>query len=1115
MYEGIRFTAGGIPSRIFRLPLIIAVLRASLVACGLLSFVSTPPTALGDVVFPADPAVLNAKRDFGAVGDGVANDTTALQSSLDASCGTGGSTRILFIPNGVYLVTNTLVVKSGVGPWIYGESRDGVVIRMTDNITNLVTNCTAVIRTHPSDTQESSADFFMRNIRHLTIDVGQNPAVDGIRWYGNNTSPLKDIHVIGNGKVGINAGFLGQNGPNLIQDILVEGFETGIASSWSWGGTISRATIRNCRKYGVYVTANSVGIEDLVVENTPCAVFNDYPNDWTWWGGVIALINGQFSGGSATQPAITNRSVLYVRNVVASGFKQALASTTPGGSLAGSTIAEYSSHGPTKLYNESPDQSFKLPIKPEPEVPWEMNLAKWVCANTNGATYGDNTDDTAALQNTINAAAAAGATTVYLRGIGGGDPNWYTLNGEVRVHGSVRHIIGLGFGRIIAGPNGRFVVDDNSAPVVKFQHLQAFGGNPPAVENRSSTNTLVVESCDLKVVGLGQGDIFVTDCSCRAELRSAGQSLWARQLNPEGDDDYGLVRNQGGKLWALGVKNEGRGVRFLNDNGGQTEVFGMLLYGPGIAADDARPIFDTDNSPFCAMGVREISFGDTYPVKVREVRNGAIRTTVGGGWIGWPLYSGWTPAQTNGPVAVALPRLTPSGVNFLNSISISAQTTTPAAELRYTTNGSEPTIASPLWPSPLDVTNTTTVRVKGFLGTLQPSATCTGLFTALTLRNAEPVWVPTNGLSYSYYELSGTPSSLPNFASLTPRTTGTVTAIDLTPRLRTNNIALRFAGFLTVPTDGIYTFYLSSDDGSRLWIGTTLVVDNDGSHAAQEKSTQIALKAGQHPFVVTYFNGSGDSSLTVNYAGPGISKQAIPSSAFVVKESAPVRKGRQAGLDYQYFEGNWSVLPDFNALTPLKAGVIPGVSLAPRSRNDYFGFRFFGWVDLPSSGIWRFYTSSDDGSKLWLDGVELVNNDGSHGSQERSGSMACVAGYHSLLVHFFEGNGSEILAVSYEGPGVTKRALPASALWRTPPGVVDFGIENSRLSLTYVRPLIGPGSQYQCSVETSADIANWASEPANLSRLLNLTPYELVTFARLPYIQPGGSGYLRLRITTQ
>lgn len=133
----------------------------------------------------------------------------------------------------------------------------GYRIRLADSITD--TNCTAVLRTHPHEKGTTSADWFMRNFRNLTIDAGNNPGIDGIRWYGNNTSQLKNIRVIGRGKIGINSGFLDQSGPNLIQDVVIEGFETGILSQWNWGETLSRVTIRNCRSNGVVVSANAVG----------------------------------------------------------------------------------------------------------------------------------------------------------------------------------------------------------------------------------------------------------------------------------------------------------------------------------------------------------------------------------------------------------------------------------------------------------------------------------------------------------------------------------------------------------------------------------------------------------------------------------------------------------------------------------------------------------------------------------------------------------------------------------------------------------------------------------------------------------------------------------------
>ena len=55
---------------------------------------------------------------------------------------------VLFIPNGTYLIRDTLVVKSAVGPWVYGESREGVVIRLVDDVG---TNVHSALRTHPRE----------------------------------------------------------------------------------------------------------------------------------------------------------------------------------------------------------------------------------------------------------------------------------------------------------------------------------------------------------------------------------------------------------------------------------------------------------------------------------------------------------------------------------------------------------------------------------------------------------------------------------------------------------------------------------------------------------------------------------------------------------------------------------------------------------------------------------------------------------------------------------------------------------------------------------------------------------------------------------------------------
>ncbi len=601
--------------------------------------------------FPKDPSVLDAKRDFGAKGDGLADDTDALQRAIEASCGTDpkvrGKTSALFVPNGTYRVTKSLVVKSPLGPWLYGESRDGVIIRLDDGVPfEGDQRVTCVMRTHPNDSGPTSADWFMRNLRHLTIDVGNNPDVDGIRYYATNTGCLQDVKIMGRGKIGLNAGFLDQSGPNLAQDIEIDGFETGILSQWIWGQTLSRIKIRNCRKVGLEVSANVVAVEDLLVENTPMAIENKVPNGWFHWGGMIALVGGRFHGGDPASPAIHNSFGLYARDVTSTGFRQVLESLTERGQIQGDRIEEYISFPGQRLYDNSPERSLNLLIEREPIVPWEQDPSKWLCADDYGVNSTDDQDDSDSIQRALDAAAQLGKTVVYFRGCGGAEPNWIKLSKPLRIPKPVRMVMGLGWARLLGENDGGFVVDDNSAPYVKFQNIDSFGGPPIQLANRSRTNTLIAESCGVRVLGQGKGDIFVTDCSTHIDLQQPEQRCWARQLNPEGNSDTGLVKNNGGSLWCLGVKHEGRGVRFSTRDGGKTEILGLFNYAGYEDEKDARPLFDVSDGSFSVAALREIAFDShTALNKVRERRADQVRildkhAPNAGGWIGWTLFSG-------------------------------------------------------------------------------------------------------------------------------------------------------------------------------------------------------------------------------------------------------------------------------------------------------------------------------------------------------------------------------------------------------------------------------------------------------------------------------------------
>ncbi len=134
-------------------------------------------------------------------------------------------------------------------------------------------------------------------------------------------------------------------------------------------------------------------------------------------------------------------------------------------------------------------------------------------------------------------------------------------------------------------------------------------------------------------------------------------------------------------------------------------------------------------------------------------------------------------------------------------------------------------------------------------------------------------------------------------------------------------------------------------------------------------------------------------------------------------------------LNYEYFEGKWDSLPDFALLNPLRKGVVNGFRLADiKPREDYYGIRFTGFIEIPSDGIYSFSTLSDDGSRLSIGGVRIVDNDGIHGPFTVRDKANLKKGRHALTLDFFEGNYGEILRVEIEGPDLPRQPLPVSML---------------------------------------------------------------------------------------
>ncbi len=164
------------------------------------------------------------------------------------------------------------------------------------------------------------------------------------------------------------------------------------------------------------------------------------------------------------------------------------------------------------------------------------------------------------------------------------------------------------------------------------------------------------------------------------------------------------------------------------------------------------------------------------------------------------------------------------------------------------------------------------------------TATATAFIDTTLARRAENPRGAKAGLKVEYYALSA-PTALPDFSTLVPYASEIAALIDypstggdFAGSGRADNVGAVYTGWIDIPTSGFWTLGLTSDDGSKLWIGDDLVVDNDGLHGMVTVRGTRALSAGKHALRVEFFEAGGGAGLQMRWSGPGQSTAAVPAS---------------------------------------------------------------------------------------------------------------------------------------------------------------------------------------------------------------------------------------------
>lgn len=247
----------------------------------------------------------------------------------------------------------------------------------------------------------------------------------------------------------------------------------------------------------------------------------------------------------------------------------------------------------------------------------------------------------------------------------------------------------------------------------------------------------------------------------------------------------------------------------------------------------------------------------------------------------WGTAKADRPYSENGEAVVQPPYLKSGDLLFNNSTLVELDCETENSTIRFTLDGSEPNANSTIYSLPFEIKQTTVLKMRAFNQAKKPGNLYSYQFEKAKLKEAAHTVQVKPGLQYDYFEKFFVTTA--DLDLVDPISSGITSKFSFDEKKRENYFGFRYSGFIKVPRDGIYTFYLKSNDGSRLYIDGEELIENDANHGAVEEPGKVALRAGLHPIMIKYMQCGGGKALLVSWSGPGIEKQEMPAAVLFYK----------------------------------------------------------------------------------------------------------------------------------------------------------------------------------------------------------------------------------------
>jgi glucose/arabinose dehydrogenase len=262
-----------------------------------------------------------------------------------------------------------------------------------------------------------------------------------------------------------------------------------------------------------------------------------------------------------------------------------------------------------------------------------------------------------------------------------------------------------------------------------------------------------------------------------------------------------------------------------------------------------------------------------------------------------------------------------------------------------------------------------------------------------------------------------------------------------------DTFSVRWTGAIVPLFTQQYTFRTTSDDGVRLWVNDRLIINNWTRHAPTVNTGRINLEAGRaYSIRMDYFENTGGSIARLEWQAASQPRQVVPESQLRPTYAPPPPPPPPSnGLTATYFNNS-----DFTGTTYSRVDALVNFNWGsgsphPTIAADTFSVRWTGSIEPLVTGSHTFFTTSDDGVRLWVNGQLVINNWTRHAPTVNSGRIDLVAGQrYDIRMEYFENSGGSIARLEWQADGLPRQIIPTSQLF--PSAAQPLSTQRSRAS---------------------------------------------------------------------